>query len=68
MSHLLTLEGDATTREWALRMIVVSRCLERIGDNAVDIGEQTAYLVTGDFREFTGRLASGRPNAGARLR
>jgi phosphate transport system protein len=33
-------------------MIVVSRCLERIGDNAVDIGEQTAYLVTGEFREF----------------
>ena len=40
-----------------MRMIVVSRCLERIGDNAVDIGEQTAYLVSGEFREF-GRLAS----------
>jgi phosphate transport system protein len=39
--------------EWGLRMIVVSRCLERIGDHAVDIGEQTAYLVTGEFREFT---------------
>ena len=34
-------------------MILVSRCLERIGDHAVDIGEQTAYLVTGEFREFT---------------
>jgi phosphate transport system protein len=34
-------------------MIIVSRCLERIGDHAVDIGEQTAYLVTGEFREFT---------------
>jgi phosphate transport system protein len=31
----------------------VSRCLERIGDHAVDIGEQIAYLVTGEFREFT---------------
>ena len=50
--HLARLEGDASTREWALLMIVVSRCLERIGDNAVDIGEQTAYLVTGEFREF----------------
>jgi phosphate transport system protein len=40
-------------REWGLRMIVVSRCLERIGDHAVDIGEQTAFLVTGEFREFT---------------
>jgi phosphate uptake regulator len=32
---------------------VVSRQLERIGDNAVDIGEQVAFLVTGQFREFT---------------
>ena len=42
--------GDARV---GLRMILVSRCLERIGDHAVDIGEQTAYLVTGEFREFT---------------
>ena len=34
-------------------MLVVSRCVERIGDHAVDIGEQVAYLVTGEFREFT---------------
>jgi phosphate transport system protein len=34
-------------------MIIVSRCLERIGDHAVDIGERTAYLVTGEFSEFT---------------
>lgn len=52
VGELARLEGDAATREWALLMIVVSRCLERIGDNAVDIGEQTAYLVSGDFREF----------------
>jgi phosphate transport system protein len=50
-SHVLGL--DAVHREWGLRMLVVSRCLERIGDHAVDIGEQTAYLVTGEFREFT---------------
>jgi phosphate transport system protein len=47
------LELDTEQREWGLRMLVVSRCLERIGDHAVDIGEQTAYLVTGEFREFT---------------
>jgi phosphate transport system protein len=47
------LELDSEQREWGLRMLVVSRCLERIGDHAVDIGEQTAYLVTGEFREFT---------------
>jgi phosphate transport system protein len=49
--HVLELGSEQ--REWGLRMLVVSRCLERIGDHAVDIGEQTAYLVTGEFREFT---------------
>ena len=53
VSHVLQLGGDEALREWGLRMIIVSRCLERIGDHAVDIGEQTAYLVTGEFREFT---------------
>jgi phosphate transport system protein len=53
VDHLLSLGADETIREWGLRMILVSRCLERIGDHAVDIGEQTAYLVTGEFREFT---------------
>jgi phosphate transport system protein len=51
--HLLELGGDPSSHEWGLRMILVSRALERIGDHAVDIGEQTAYLVTGEFREFT---------------
>ena len=40
------------TQEWGLRMIVVARCLERVGDNAVDIGEQTAFVVTGEFQEL----------------
>lgn len=40
-------------QEWGMRMIVVARCLERIGDNAVDIGEQVAFLVTGAYRELT---------------
>jgi len=53
VQHLLSLGGDPELREWGLRMILVSRCLERIGDHAVDIGEQTAFLVTGEFREFT---------------
>lgn len=50
---IIALGGHPELREWGLRMILVSRCLERIGDHAVDIGEQTAYLVTGEFREFT---------------
>ena len=53
VGHVLSLGSDIALREWGLRMIIVSRCLERIGDHAVDIGEQTAYLVTGEFREFT---------------
>jgi phosphate transport system protein len=53
VSYILDLGGDPEKREWGLRMLLVSRCVERIGDHAVDIGEQTAYLVTGEFREFT---------------
>ena len=41
------------TQEWGMRMVVVARCIERIGDNAVDIGEQTGFLVTGEFVEFS---------------
>jgi phosphate transport system protein len=53
VERVLDLGGDVSKREWGLRMIIVSRCLERIGDHAVDIGEQTAFLITGEFREFT---------------
>jgi phosphate transport system protein len=44
---------DADRREWAMTMLLVARALERIGDNAVDIGEQVAFVVTGLFREFS---------------
>ena len=44
---------DADVREWAMIMTLVARALERIGDNAVDVGEQTAFVVTGLFREFS---------------
>jgi phosphate transport system protein len=53
VKYVLELGGDPEKREWGLRMLLISRCLERIGDHAVDIGEQSAYLVTGEFREFT---------------
>jgi len=39
-------------REWAMTMMLVARAIERIGDNAVDVGEQVAFVVTGLFREF----------------
>jgi phosphate transport system protein len=50
---VLSLGDSQAEREYGLRMLVVSRCVERIGDHAVDIGEQVAYLVTGEFREFS---------------
>jgi phosphate transport system protein len=49
----LEIGGDHDSREWAAYMMLVARALERIGDNAVDIGEQTAFVVTGLFREFS---------------
>jgi phosphate transport system protein len=50
---VLSLGDSPQEREYGLRMLVVSRCVERIGDHAVDIGEQVVYLVTGEFREFS---------------
>jgi phosphate transport system protein len=44
---------DVDSREWAMTMTLVARALERIGDNAVDVGEQVAFVVTGLFREFS---------------
>ena len=44
---------DLELREWAMFMILVARAIERIADNTVDIAEQTAFIVTGLFREFT---------------
>jgi phosphate transport system protein len=45
--------GDPQLLDWAVRMMVVSRQLERVGDQAVDIAEQVAFLLTGEFREFS---------------
>ena len=51
--HLaLEIGDDADRREWAMTMLLAARAIERIGDNAVDIGEQVAFVVTGLFREF----------------
>lgn len=51
--QVLSMASTPGTQEWGMRMIIVSRCIERIGDNAVDIGEQTAFVVTGEFHEFS---------------
>ncbi len=53
VDQVLQMAPAPEQQEWGMRMIVVARCIERIGDNAVDIGEQTAFVVTGEFHEFT---------------
>src|ERR687897_851598 len=54
---------DADRREWAMSMMLVARAIERIGDNAVDIGEQVAFVVTGQAQvgqeRRTGAAAGG---------
>jgi phosphate transport system protein len=53
--------NDAEALEWGMRQITAARCFERIGDNAVDIGEQTAFLATGTLAEFTDASHDPRP-------
>jgi phosphate transport system protein len=57
----LEIGDDHDRREWAMTMILVARAIERIGDNAVDIGEQVAFVVTGLFREFEDSSHPGEP-------
>jgi phosphate transport system protein len=54
-THLeaLKLADDPKALDWGLHMNLAARALERVGDNAVDIGEQVYFLVTGEFEEFT---------------
>lgn len=49
--------ADETRLDWAMRMVLVARYLERLGDHAVDIGEQAIFAVTGEAVE----LASNSP-------
>jgi phosphate transport system protein len=51
-SLALEIGDDPDRREWAMTMLLAARAIERIGDNAVDIGEQVAFVVTGLFKEF----------------
>jgi phosphate transport system protein len=53
VERLVDLMAEPELREWGLRMVVAARTIERIGDRAVDIGEQIAYLLTAEFREFS---------------
>ena len=50
--------GSPQLLEWAAKMMLVSRALERVGDQCVDFAEQTAYLITGDRSGFYEGLAT----------
>ena len=65
-THLeaLKLADDPQALDWGLHMNMAARALERVGDHAVDIGEQVGYLVTGDFREFTDASHQWMPSGG----
>jgi phosphate transport system protein len=62
---------DVEMREWGMYMVLIARCLERIGDNTVDIAEQVVFVVTGLFREMeavlsdddVGQLLGGEPES-----
>jgi phosphate transport system protein len=46
-------EVSVEQRELALRHVLIARCLERIGDNAVDIAEQAVFLLTAEVTQFS---------------
>ncbi|MEA2155403.1 MAG: phosphate transport system protein, partial [Solirubrobacteraceae bacterium] len=54
---------DPLVREWAMTMTLAARALERIGDNAVDIAEQSIFMATGDFRELPSPVSSAAPGS-----
>ena len=39
--------ADSSLLDWAMRMVLVARHVERIADHAVDVGSQTVFLVAG---------------------
>lgn len=43
----LAIGNDRDTREWAMYMVLVARALERIGDNAVDVGRSVEFVCSG---------------------
>jgi len=57
----LEIGDDPDVREWAMTMVLMARAFERVGDNAVDIGEQVAFVVTGLFSEFADGMALWSP-------
>src|SRR4029453_13427223 len=55
--------SDDNAREWGAHVMLIARYIERIGDNTVDIGEQIAFVISGEFREFTDASHPGNSTA-----
>jgi phosphate transport system protein len=43
---------DTEMREWAMFMVLVARCIERIGGNTIDIAAQALFVKTGIYHEL----------------
>ena len=50
--EIVAVAGSPEMLEWATKTLMAARALERVGDQAVDFAEQTAYLITGERAEF----------------
>jgi phosphate transport system protein len=57
---------DPTALGWAPQLVLLARFLERLGDQAVDIGEQVCFIVTGEIRELLPPKAARIPAGGRR--
>jgi phosphate transport system protein len=49
LAEVVASEGEF---DWAMRLVLVARYLERMADHAVDLGEQTIYAVTGELERL----------------
>ena len=62
----VTVGDNEDKREWAMVMTLVARAIERVGDNAVGVGEQVIFVETGLFREYPTEVGESEPGiAGA---
>ena len=57
----ITGSKDPTAPGWAPQLVLLARFLERLGDQAVDVGEQVRFIVTGEVRELLPPKAARSP-------
>jgi phosphate transport system protein len=55
---------DESGPDASSEMILIARYLERLGDHSVDIGEQVAFVITGEIREFVPPKSARTPHGG----